>query len=214
MTVKRRPVLVLATGNAHKVREISEILHQELPGLELEVKSAADWPEVAEPEETGETFEENALIKARYWARATGLPALADDSGLVVDALEGRPGVRSARYAETPELRIHRVLEEMREIPPERRRARFVCIAALADPVGGEATHEGRLEGWIAREAHGNGGFGYDPVFEPDFGGRPEGRTLAEYDPQGKNRISHRGKAIRGLAEIVGKSLRTGRVIR
>lgn len=201
------PALLLATGNRHKVGEMDAILRGLLGGVAFRTLCAADFPDVEEPEETGETFVENALIKAHSYARATGLLALADDSGLVVDALDGRPGVRSARYAETPAGRIERVLAELEGVPAERRAARFVCVAALADPRGPAHVREGRVEGRIGFEPRGAGGFGYDPIFVPtaEPEGDPangEGRTLAEYGEEEKNAVSHRGRA---LVEIAGE---------
>lgn len=203
-------LLILATGNPHKVHEISAILRGALPGVEFRMASASDFPGIAEPEETGETFRENALLKARYWARATGHLALADDSGLAVDALDGRPGVFSARYDVTAEKRNERVLRELGETATERRSARFICVAAIADPNGHAQCAEGRIEGRIARAPAGAGGFGYDPIFEPlAVGGQP-GRTLAQYSPEEKNRISHRGRAFSELAPRVEAAIRDG----
>ncbi len=211
--------LLSATGNRNKIEEFAAILRRLLPDLPLKVLCAADFPEVREPEETGSTFLENALIKAHHYARSTGRLSLADDSGLVVDALEGRPGVRSARYAETPQGRIDRVLHEMEEIEPELRRARFVCVAALADAQGSALSREGIIEGWIAGTRRGEGGFGYDPIFVPaDQAGLPElldaptTRTLAQYSSEEKNSISHRARALESLAPILRRALRSGRI--
>lgn len=206
-------IVVLATGNPHKVVEISEILDGvvELPGARF--VAASVFSGIEEPEETGATFEENAILKARYWAQATGHLALADDSGLVVDALDGRPGVRSARYESTSERRNRRVLEEMKDIPPERRSARFVCVAAVADPQGNAVSEEGRIEGWITAEPKGEGGFGYDPIFEPQAGGARAERTLAQYSPDEKHRVSHRGGAFTALAPRIADAVRAGRVV-
>ncbi len=195
--------ILIATGNRHKAEEIAAILRSQISDLKFDFSTAADFPDVKEPEEPGETFLENAIIKAHYYARATGMLALADDSGLVVDALEGRPGVRSARYAATPEGRIERVLNEMKDVPPVRRTARFICVAALAHPDGRVETTEGRIEGWIAPTPRGSGGFGYDPIFIPstaDDNAPPsdlsDSRTLAQFSSEDKNAISHRGQAI------------------
>ena len=139
--------LLIATGNIHKVREIGQIL-QALPGLEhLQLISAADFPQLEPPDESGKTFEANALLKACAYARSTGLLTLADDSGLVVEALGGRPGVYSARYAESSALANARLLEELRGVPSERRDARFECVMALADAQGGWVTRRGVLTG-------------------------------------------------------------------
>ena len=204
--------LLIATGNRHKVLEIDSILRRVVPEFTFELLWGRDFPEAIEPEETGETFTENALIKARAYARATGRLALADDSGLVVDVIEGRPGLYSARYAETPALRIKRVLEELKGIERGGRSARFVCVAALADPAGNAITREGRLEGSIALEPAGSGGFGYDPIFVPAPGDGRSDRTLAEIPPEEKDLISHRARAIEALADALRASLPSGAV--
>lgn len=195
--------LLLATKNKHKVEEMRALL-RDLP--QVEVVSAADFPEVEEPEETGETFLDNARLKARHYAGATGLMALADDSGLVVDALGGRPGVMSSRYGVDDAARIARLLDELRDTPDTDRTARFECAMVLAQPEaeGDAAATRGTLEGNIAREARGTNGFGYDPVFH-----LPErGLRLAELSADEKNAVSHRGNALRemvkALREIVG----------
>lgn len=194
------PEVILATGNPHKVMEITAIVNAAAPGARLRFRAAGEFEGIDEPEETGATFRENALLKARYWAERTGRLAVADDSGLVVDALEGRPGVLSARYETTAERRNERVLRELEGVAPERRTARFVCVAALADPLGGAICTEGRIEGWITGAPSGAGGFGYDPIFRPaeDSGG--SGRTLAEFSAEEKNAVSHRGRAFSALA--------------
>lgn len=210
-------IIVLATGNPHKVREITAIMNRAAPEARLRFMAASEFSGIAEPEETGATFEANALLKARYWAGKTGHLALADDSGLVVDALDGRPGVLSARYDTTAERRNERVLRELRGVAPECRRARFVCVAALADPSGEAACAEGRIEGWITEAPRGAGGFGYDPIFEParDPDARSierAGRTLAEYSESEKNEVSHRGRAFAELAARVAQAADSGRV--
>jgi XTP/dITP diphosphohydrolase len=190
--------LVLATRNGHKVGELQEILS----ALELDVDLiglTGDAPEVVED---GETFGDNALKKARSATVATGLPAVADDSGLCVDALNGMPGVFSARWSgrhgdDASNLRL--VLEQVADVPDARRGASFVCAAALALPSGEEHLVEGRLTGVLTREPRGSGGFGYDPVFLPDG----YDRTTAEMTPEEKNAISHRGNAFRALAPAV-----------
>jgi XTP/dITP diphosphohydrolase len=212
-------IIVLATGNPHKVREISAIMNRAAPQAPLRFVAASEFSGIEEPEETGETFEENALLKARYWAARTGYLAVADDSGLVVDALEWRPGVLSARYETTAERRNERVLRELRGVPPGQRTARFVCVAALADPQGEAQCVEGRIEGWIIEAARGTGGFGYDPIFEParaspvQSSGRA-GRTLAEYSEAEKNEVSHRGRAFAELAPRLVRAAASGRVER
>lgn len=206
------PAIVLATGNPHKVEEITAIVKRAAPGARLRFVAAGEFVGVDEPEETGATFEENAILKARYWARRTGLLAVADDSGLVVDALGGRPGVLSARYETTAERRNARVLEELRGVAPERRTARFICVAALADPGGGVRCAEGRIEGWIIEAPRGTGGFGYDPIFEPRTASGRCGRTLAEYSPEEKNAVSHRGRAFAELVPDLIRAAAEGRV--
>jgi len=183
---------VLATGNAGKVREFAAVLAEF--GLEVAPQSVFNVPEA---EETGLTFVENALLKARNAAAHTGLPALADDSGLVVDALGGAPGIHSARYAgprNSDRANIDKLLVELREVPLERRTARFVCALAWlrhpADPT--PLICQGSWEGVILTEPRGANGFGYDPVFFVPG----EQRTAAEMDSADKNRLSHRGQAL------------------
>ena len=187
--------VVLATRNAHKVDEVSRILHAEGIDVEL-VPLPADAPDVAETEST---FAGNALLKARSAAEATGLPAIADDSGLCVDALHGMPGVLSARWAgrhgdDAANLAL--VLAQMSEVPDGRRGAQFVCAAAWVVPGSHEHAVEGVLEGSLAREARGSNGFGYDPIFIP----QGYALTTAELRPHEKDAISHRGQALRLLA--------------
>ena len=191
--------IVLATSNPGKVREFSAALM----GLNVDIlpQSAFDVPEV---EETGLTFVENAILKARNAARHTGLPALADDSGLAVDALGGAPGVYSARYAGPgagDRANIDKLLAELREVPAERRAARFQCVLVLlhhaADPT--PLICQASWEGLITFEPYGSGGFGYDPVFlVPE-----EGQTAAELDLAVKNRLSHRGQALAQLVKAM-----------
>lgn len=192
--------VVLASGNRGKLAELRRILAD----LDLELLDAHDvaLPDV---EETGETFAENALLKARAGTAACGLACLADDSGLVVDALGGEPGVRSARYAGAhgdDEANLRLVLERMAGAAD--RSARFVCVAALAAPDGREWTAEGRVEGTLTEAPRGKGGFGYDPIFQP----LDETRTTAELPAAEKDAISHRGKAFRAIrpavVELVG----------
>lgn len=186
--------LVVASANLHKIAEV-ETIWQEL-GVGGQIVRGLTWDEV---EETGETLEENALLKARTVVTVTGIPALADDTGLEVTALGGAPGVRSARYAGenvTYRDNTDRLLKEMQG--RRDRSARFRTVAALAWPDGGWLAAEGILEGRITRTPRGGAGFGYDPVFEV------EGRTLAEMTSAEKNRISHRRRALRALAELLG----------
>ena len=190
--------LALATANLHKVREISHMLAD----LRVQVRSLADFPGVELPPETGETFEANARIKAVSLAEATGDRALADDSGLEVDALDGQPGVLSNRFAgdgASDEAKIAKVLDLLGDTPAEQRTARFRCVMALADAEGRTWTVEGICPGRIAEFPRGSGGFGYDPIFLPD------GRscTMAELTMDQKNRISHRGRALRAMVQVL-----------
>lgn len=195
--------LVMATRNAGKVREMAELLRD----LKVRLLSLNDFPELPEIPEVGATFADNATAKAHAVARLTGLPALADDSGLEVEALGGRPGVFSARYAQdrtggaTPsdEDNWRKLLDELRDVPPDERQARFVCEIALAWPHGRLITTRGELAGTIALEPRGTQGFGYDPVFWVPS----HQATVAELDPAVKNRISHRGWALQKLKDIL-----------
>lgn len=197
--------LVIATRNAGKRREFARLAE----GLGLHVRSLDEFPEAGEPAETGETFEENALIKARAAAEATGLWALADDSGLCVDALDGAPGVRSARYAEGSDAdRWRKLLEVLANVPDSERGAAFVCVLALVSPDGREIVESGRCEGTIAREPKGAGGFGYDPVFQVK--GDAAGRTMAELAPEEKGAISHRARAFAALRPHLARVVRAG----
>ena len=190
--------IVLATRNAHKVGELREILDDLIGELDLEIVGVDEFPDVADVVETGVTFAENATLKAFGAARATGLPAVADDSGLVVDVLGGSPGVFSARWAGThgqDRANLDLLLAQLSDVPDEHRAAAFVCAAALALPDGTVVVREGRMPGTLAREPRGDNGFGYDPILVVD-GDR---RTAAELSPEDKNAISHRGKAFRAL---------------
>jgi XTP/dITP diphosphohydrolase len=184
--------IVMASRNHHKVRELAGLLAPHT--LEPMPDS------VQMPPEDGETFAENALIKARAAAAATGATALADDSGIVVAALADAPGVRSARYAGESagdEQNLGKLLEDMAAEPD--RRAAYVCVLALVEPGGSERLFEGRCEGRLADAPRGTGGFGYDPAFVPDELSGPE-RTMAELAPAEKDAISHRGRAARALS--------------
>ncbi|ONK13994.1 RdgB/HAM1 family non-canonical purine NTP pyrophosphatase [Streptomyces sp. MP131-18] len=194
--------LVLATRNAHKVTELRAILAA--AGLTIGLVGADAFPEVPDVKETGVTFAENALLKAHALARATGLPAVADDSGLCVDVLGGAPGIFSARWAgrhgdDVANLAL--LLAQLADVPARHRGAHFACAAALALPDGTERVTEGRLRGTLGYEPAGTGGFGYDPVLTPEG----ETRTCAELSPAEKNAISHRGLAFRALAPLVGE---------
>lgn len=184
--------LVFATGNPGKVKELEALL-----GAGWQVKTAKDFPHLPEVLEDADTFEGNAEKKARAFAEATGLTALADDSGLVVDALGGRPGVHSARYAPTESERIDKLLAELAQVPDERRTARFVCVLALVTPAGVRFTR-GACEGVIGHERRGANGFGYDPVFV-----LPSGQTMAELSRDEKSAVSHRGHAFRAMREVL-----------
>ena len=190
--------MVVATRNEHKLRELGEAL----PAVELE-----PLPDDVElPPETGETFAENALGKARAARRATGRAAIADDSGIEAAALGGLPGVRSARYAgedATDEQNLVKLLSELEGA--EDRRLAYVCAIALVSEDGTERLFEGRCTGTLADEPRGEGGFGYDPAFVPDDTGPEDGRTMAELAPIEKHAISHRGRAARALAEHLGR---------
>lgn len=186
--------LLLATRNAGKLAELRRILADH----DLEVVGLADVPAFPEVPETGATFEQNAMAKARDAAAATGLAAVADDSGLTVDALNGMPGVLSARWAglhgdDAANLRL--VLDQLVDVPDERRGATFVCAAALVIPGGDEEVVRGEWRGSLVRAPRGANGFGYDPVFVPDG----ERRTSAELEPAEKDAASHRGRALRAL---------------
>jgi XTP/dITP diphosphohydrolase len=204
--------LLLATTSRDKIREIEAMLADAWPEGGVRIMTAGDFLDIEAPEETGSTFEENALLKAIYYARLTGLLTLADDSGLSIEALDGRPGVRSARYGPTSATRIERVLGELEGKKGDERRAEFVCVMALADPEGRTIAREGRVRGWIVEAPAGSGGFGYDPIFEPEIGGKRGGRTTAEMSPAEKNEISHRGRALRAILGEVKRSVEAGRV--
>jgi XTP/dITP diphosphohydrolase len=191
------PALVLATRNDHKLRELREAL----PGIGIDPLP----PEVELPPETGETFAENALGKARAAHAATGRAAIADDSGIEAYGLGGRPGVRSARYAgedATDEENLAKLLDEVGA--QDDRRVAYVCAIALVGEDGAESDFEGRCEGTLTSQPRGTGGFGYDPAFVPDDTGPDDDRTMAELSPAEKHAISHRGRAARKLASHLG----------
>jgi XTP/dITP diphosphohydrolase len=204
-----RPRLLVATHSAHKLAELRELLDLE----RAEIVGLTDVGVEDEPDETGTTFETNARIKARFGARRTGLPTLADDSGLEVDALDGAPGVRTRRYAgptATDTDNNAKLLAALGGLPPERRGARYVCVLALALP-GPETgpndavpirTVRGTTRGRISVEPRGSGGFGYDPIFEPE-GEPPGGRTFGQWSAAAKNAVSHRGRAARRMTPIL-----------
>jgi len=184
--------VILATGNAHKVREFRRLM------LGVDFAPLPDGLE--SPEETGDTYAENALIKARAAARATGQSAFADDSGIEAEALDWRPGVRTARFAGEHATDGENLAKLHREAPAGSR-ARYVCVIAYATPEGEERFFEGRCEGTLAAEPHGAGGFGYDPIFVAD---ETPGRTMAALSDAEKDAISHRGRAARGLVAWLG----------
>jgi len=185
--------LVLGSKNQGKIRELQAMLAQsgiEVRGLD---------PEVPDVEETGASFEENALLKARAACKASGLPALGEDSGLAVDALSGGPGIHSARWVPGSDAdRMQALLERMVEVPDDQRAGRYVSCIALVTPAGREEVVRGELEGVVARAPRGSGGFGYDPVFVLS-----DGRTTAEISMAEKNQISHRAKALQKALAIL-----------
>jgi XTP/dITP diphosphohydrolase len=188
---------VLATRNPHKVRELSRILEDAGVG-DLRIVGLDFFPEVPDVPETGTTFAENAALKARAVAAATGLPAVADDSGLCVDVLGGSPGVFSARWCGRhgdDETNLDLLLAQLADVPDGHRAAHFACAAVLALPTGDVEVVEGRVHGVLIRERRGTNGFGYDPVFLPDG----HDRTTAEMSAEEKDAISHRGRAFRAL---------------
>jgi XTP/dITP diphosphohydrolase len=196
--------LLLATRNAGKLAELRRLLETAVPGVE--VVGLRDVPDYPEAPETGATFEENALLKAREAVRYTGLPAVADDSGLTVDALNGMPGVLSARWSGRhgdDDANTALLLGQVADVPDERRGAAFVCAAALVTPDGTERVLERQWQGSLIREKRGTNGFGYDPVFVP------EGLdvTSAELPPEEKDARSHRGQAFAALVPVLGEVL-------
>lgn len=199
--------VVLATRNRHKLVELRRILAD--AGLGVTLRSVGDFPGVPDVAETGQTFADNALLKARAVAAATGHPAVADDSGLAVDALGGMPGVLSARWAGrhgADRANLELLLAQLAEVPEDRLGARFVCAAALVLPDGRERVAHGELAGRIVREPRGSHGFGYDPIFQPEG----EQHTTAELDPAAKDAISHRGRALRALVPALVELLGAG----
>ncbi len=196
--------LVLATRNPGKVAELRVILAA--AGLDVRLRCAADFPALPDVAETGTSFAANALLKAHAVAWGTGLPAVADDSGLCVDVMAGMPGIFSARWSgrhgdDAANLRL--LLAQLAEVPAGHRGAHFACAAAAALPDGRERVVEGRLDGRVISEPRGCGGFGYDPIFVPEG----ESRTTAELSPAEKNALSHRGRAFRALAPMLAELL-------
>jgi XTP/dITP diphosphohydrolase len=209
--------LVLATHNRGKLPELTRILSA--AGVTVELAGLGDFPGAPDVRETGATFAENALLKARAIADFTGLPSVSDDSGLCVDALNGMPGVLSARWEGRhgdDEGNLRLILGQLGDVPEERRGAHFACLAALVLPAGREHVSEGAVHGRLIDAPRGANGFGYDPIFVPDpaelaaagLDGGPgsalAGLTTGELDPAAKDRISHRGKALRSLVPVIG----------
>jgi len=191
--------LLIATTNLGKVREYQQLLNS----LNCDLVGLADVGITQDVEETGSTYEANALLKAREYAALSGLLTLADDSGLEVDALAGRPGVHSARYAPDSPTRIRRLLAEMQNVPADQRSARFQCVIALAWPDGRTEIISGTCEGWITSEARGSNGFGFDPVFYVS----ERGLTMAELPDDIKNQISHRARAAQKMRPVLERIL-------
>jgi XTP/dITP diphosphohydrolase len=195
----------LASRNAKKLAEMRRILAEHVPGID--VLGLDDVTPYDEPVEDRPSFEGNALLKARAGLAATGLPSVADDSGLCVDALNGMPGVLSARWSGQPKSDDRNnalLLDQLHDVPDERRGAHFTCAVAFCAPGGTELVVEGRMDGHVIRETRGSGGFGYDVVFEAL---ELPGRTTAELDPVDKDAISHRGRALREIAPQIAALL-------
>ncbi len=193
--------LVLATRNQGKITEFRRILEELAPG-QIELIGVDQFPDLVDVDETGSTFEENSLLKSRYTCAATGLPAIADDSGLCVDFLNGDPGIFSARWAGNhgdDQANIEKLLEQLKDVPDDKRTARFKCVASLVLPDGREQIAEGRFEGHILHAPVGENGFGYDPIFQP------LGLSIssAQMSAQEKDLVSHRGKSLRAIAPHV-----------
>jgi XTP/dITP diphosphohydrolase len=204
MTTGQRTRLVLATANQHKLTELTRILAG--GHVDVDLSGLAEFPGAPDVQETGATFADNALLKARAIAAFTGLPAVADDSGLCVDAMNGMPGVLSARWSgrhgdDAGNLRL--LLAQLTDVPAERRGANFTCAAALVLPGGREHVSEAVMRGALVGEPRGQNGFGYDPIFVADG----QTCTNAELDSAAKDAISHRGKALRTLAPVIAALL-------
>jgi XTP/dITP diphosphohydrolase len=193
--------LVLATRNQGKIVEFRRILEELSPGA-IELIGVDQFPDLVDVEETGTTFEENSLLKARYTSQMTGLPAISDDSGLCIDALNGAPGIFSARWAGehgNDLANLEKVLDQLKDIDDENRSAHFMCVASLVLPDGREQVAEGRFDGHILRKPVGDKGFGYDPIFQP-LGMEISSAQMSAED---KDLVSHRGKSLRALAPHV-----------
>lgn len=199
--------LLLATRNQGKIVEFKRILDALAPG-EIELVGLDQFPNLHDVDETGSTFEENALLKAREMSEATGLPAIADDSGLCVDALNGDPGIYSARWAGehgNDRANLEKVLDQLREVPDGNRTAYFICVASLYLPDGRTHCEEGRFYGTILRSPVGENGFGYDPIFQP----KGLDISSAQMSAEEKDQASHRGAALRAIAPHVLKALKS-----
>jgi XTP/dITP diphosphohydrolase len=193
--------LVLATRNQGKITEFRRILDELAPG-QIDLIGVDQFPDLVDVDETGATFEENSLLKSRYTCLATGLPAIADDSGLCVDFLNGDPGIFSARWAGNhgdDQANLEKVLAQLKDVPDKDRTAHFKCVASLVMPDGREQVAEGRFEGHILHAPVGDNGFGYDPIFQP------LGLSIssAQMSAQEKDLVSHRGKSLRSIAPHV-----------
>jgi XTP/dITP diphosphohydrolase len=196
--------LILATRNTKKLAELRRIL--EASGADVSVNDLTEYPDMPEVAETGATFTENALLKARAVVKHTGRAAVAEDSGLCIDALNGMPGVLSARWAGRhgdDEANLRLVLGQLADVPADRRAGHFTCVAALVLPSGQEQVTEGTVSGRITGAPRGTNGFGYDPIFVP----AGSGLTTAEMSPEAKDAISHRGRALRAMAPIIAALL-------
>jgi XTP/dITP diphosphohydrolase len=192
--------ILIATNNKGKLKDFAAVFNP----MGFQIKSLQDYPNIEEVEETGTTFEENAILKAEYLSNIVNSPVIADDSGLIVDALEGRPGVYSARYAglhKSDEDNLQKVLKELHNVHPGKRTASFYCALALAIPGKETITVHGTVNGYIATEKKGTNGFGYDPIFFlPELD-----KTMAELSTEEKSGMSHRGNAIKALLEVINK---------
>ena len=192
--------MVLASKNAHKLIELRRILEQ--VGLDIDLVGISEFPDLPDVDETGTSFAANALLKAREICAFTGLPAIADDSGICVDALNGMPGIYSARWAGThgdDEANLNLLIAQLDPVPAKRRGAAFHCAAAIVTPEGDERVVEGTLDGMLITERRGTNGFGYDPIFMP-LGYQ---LTTAEMTDDDKDAISHRGRALQALAPVI-----------
>ena len=201
--------LILATHNPHKVRELAEILSPLIPGFSSDMIVGAGGLGIEEPVEDGVSFTENALIKARLVAQRTGLPTVADDSGLCVDIMGGAPGIFSARWCGhhgDDRANLQLLLDQLRDVPEENRGASFVCAAVLVSPAGLERHCLGKMSGKLLYAPRGKGGFGYDPIFLATG----QQLTNAELSPEEKNSLSHRGKAFRALAPAIAATIELG----